>query len=214
MFALYIFYYNALIDSRGSGAWESALFMKKFIQLNIQKIEKGGKDLLYLPLEPERYIPTVFFYNFGPNDENFVELQNAIDALKNPNKKLVSTSSKSVNGQNKGLTKQTENSLVQTEANKDRTGNNNYTSGRELNFNFGKINNGETHTHSFRLSKNVKSATANCGCVTVDTNVKGPNVVLSRFHGIANYKGPFAKSIAVIYEDGTTETLYLKGELL
>lgn len=86
--------------------------------------------------------------------------------------------------------------------------------GKELTKNFGKIENGKTLIHSFRLSKKIKSANASCGCITVETNQNVPTVVMATFHGIANdYKGPFVKSIAVIYEDGTTETLYLKGEL-
>lgn len=91
--------------------------------------------------------------------------------------------------------------------------NNNYTTGTEINYNLGKIENRQNFTHVFHLSKNVKSARATCGCVTTDLNLKVPKSVMTIFHGIANYKGTFAKSVAVTYEDGTTETLYLKGEL-
>lgn len=91
--------------------------------------------------------------------------------------------------------------------------NKDYTVGSEPNYNFGKIFNGTNYVHVFHLSKNVKAATASCGCVSVEINSKIPNSVMTMFRGIANYKGPFAKSISVTYEDGTTETLYLKGEL-
>jgi hypothetical protein len=45
-----------------------------------------------------------FEYNFGANDENYIELQNAIEALKNPNKNFASSGNQSGNVQQKPKT--------------------------------------------------------------------------------------------------------------
>jgi len=91
-----------------------------------------------------------------------------------------------------------------------------FTSGTvgEIIYYLGKIENMQKHTHVFHLSKKIKSAIASCGCVTVDTNNQDSKSVIATFHGIANHKGPFIKNITITYEDGTTETLSLKGNLL
>lgn len=80
---LYIYYHNAQPAS-------SYLFADNFTNLNIAKVVNAGKQLLHFKREMDYnhgnsdYVTALFVYNFGPNDENFIQLQNAIEALKNP----------------------------------------------------------------------------------------------------------------------------------
>ena len=62
------------------------------------------------------------------------------------------------------------------------------------------------------MPKNIISVKPSCGCLSA--KISDNKKVLATFHGIVNYKGPVRKSILVTFEDGTTETLYISGELL
>lgn len=101
---LYIYYYEP-----GS----NRLFWNNFIDLNIDKVNSNGKSLLYLKRDMDNtynplsdYRKGLFLYDFGPNDQNFIELQNAIEALKNPNKNYNASSRQNAGVQNKGDIKQ------------------------------------------------------------------------------------------------------------
>ena len=89
---LYVHYkYN----QEGSGSLDEQWYIiSEFKELAVEKINFGGENLLsfYNHRNP-------MIYNFGANDENFIELQKAIEALKNPNKNFGGANKQSGNVQ-------------------------------------------------------------------------------------------------------------------
>jgi hypothetical protein len=84
----------------------SYLFDGEFANLDVDKRISREQPLLYFKREMDYnhgnydYTPALFLYDFGDNDENFIELKNAINALKNPQIKYVGESEHSGNTPN------------------------------------------------------------------------------------------------------------------
>ncbi len=127
---------------------QSNLFGDKFANLRIEKISRYGKDLLYLKNSVPNNLDGLFIYDFGANNENYTELKNAIEVLKNPNKNLNEASEQNNPAQKdnsvNNVAEQEKNKNVLTEEKRVEEINNNYKLGLEA-YNAQKYKDAETY---------------------------------------------------------------------